>query len=73
VPLPHLEEELSKFDRSKPLAVMCQGGYRSSAGTSILARHGFKHVYNVVGGFTAWNNLTSGSAAGPAIDASASH
>lgn len=73
VPLPHLEEELSKFDRSKPLAVMCQGGYRSSAGTSILARHGFKHVYNVVGGFTAWNNLTSGSAVGPAIDASASH
>jgi len=61
VPLPHLEEELAKFDSTRPIAVMCQGGYRSSAGTSILAKHGFKHVYNVVGGFTAWDKLASGS------------
>jgi hydroxyacylglutathione hydrolase len=66
VPLPHLEEEVAKFDPTRPIAVMCQGGYRSSAGTSILAKHGFKDVYNVVGGFTAWENLTSGSAAGRA-------
>jgi hydroxyacylglutathione hydrolase len=71
VPLPHLEEELGKFDRGKPVAVMCQGGYRSSAGTSILAKHGFKNVYNVVGGFTAWNSLTSGQAAGATTNAAA--
>jgi hydroxyacylglutathione hydrolase len=58
-PLPHLEEELGKFDRARPIAVMCQGGYRSSAGTSILAKHGFKQVFNVVGGYTAWNNLSA--------------
>jgi rhodanese-related sulfurtransferase len=48
--------------------VMCQGGYRSSAGTSILAKHGFKNVYNVVGGFSAWNNSEgiAASAATPA-------
>jgi hydroxyacylglutathione hydrolase len=63
VPLPHLEERLAEFDRAKPIAVMCQGGYRSSAGTSILAKHGFKRIYNVVGGYTAWNSLC---AAGPA-------
>jgi glyoxylase-like metal-dependent hydrolase (beta-lactamase superfamily II)/rhodanese-related sulfurtransferase len=62
VPLPHLEERLAEFDLSKPIAVMCQGGYRSSAGTSILAKHGFQQIFNVVGGYTAWNNL---SAAGP--------
>jgi hydroxyacylglutathione hydrolase len=70
VPLSHLENELATFDPARPIAVMCQGGYRSSAGTSILARHGFKNVYNVVGGFSAWSNAagttpspTSGTAA----------
>jgi len=63
VPLPHLAEELGRFDRAKPIAVMCQGGYRSSAGSSILAKHGFKEVYNVVGGFTAWSSLAPGATA----------
>ena len=68
VPLSHLEGELAKFDPARPIALMCQGGYRSSAGTSILAKHGFKKVYNVVGGFSAWNNSegTAASAAAPA-------
>jgi hydroxyacylglutathione hydrolase len=68
VPLSHLEGELAKFDPARPIAVMCQGGYRSSAGTSILAKHGFKNVYNVVGGFSAWNNSEgiAASAATPA-------
>ena len=56
VPLPHLEEQLGQFARERPTAVMCQGGYRSSAGVSILAKHGFKKLYNVVGGMTAWAN-----------------
>ena len=56
VPLPHLEEQLGQFERERPTAVMCQGGYRSSAGVSILAKHGFKKLYNVVGGMTAWAN-----------------
>jgi len=59
VPLPHLEEELHNFDRARPVAVMCQGGYRSSAGASILAKQGFQQVFNVVGGYTAWSNLSS--------------
>jgi rhodanese-related sulfurtransferase len=57
-----LENELAKFDPARPIAVMCQGGYRSSAGTSILARHGFKKVYNVVGGFSAWSNAAGKAA-----------
>jgi glyoxylase-like metal-dependent hydrolase (beta-lactamase superfamily II)/rhodanese-related sulfurtransferase len=69
VPLQHLEEEMAKFDPTRPIAVMCQGGYRSSAGTSILAKHGFHQVFNVVGGFTAWNNLTSDSGASATANA----
>ncbi len=35
-------------------AVICAGGYRSSAGTSILQRAGFTNLLNVTGGTKAW-------------------
>ncbi|HSO73295.1 MAG TPA: rhodanese-like domain-containing protein, partial [Blastocatellia bacterium] len=54
--LAHLDEEASKLDASRPTAVICQSGYRSSAATGILARRGFKEVFNVVGGTSAWVN-----------------
>jgi hydroxyacylglutathione hydrolase len=66
VPLAHLEEELSSLDRTRPVAVMCQSGYRSSAAVSILAKHGFKEVYNVVGGYAAWSSAAVPSAPGAA-------
>ncbi len=37
-----------------PLAVHCQGGYRSVIACSLLRRAGFKNVINVAGGFDAW-------------------
>ena len=37
----------------------CGSGFRSSAATSILSKHRFTHLYNVVGGMTAWNNATA--------------
>lgn len=54
VPLAELEKHLAEFDRSRPTAVICQSGYRSSLGTGILAKNGFSEVYNVVGGTGAW-------------------
>jgi glyoxylase-like metal-dependent hydrolase (beta-lactamase superfamily II)/rhodanese-related sulfurtransferase len=63
VPLSHLAEHVDEFDRERPTAVMCQGGYRSSAGTSILAKHGFAKLYNVVGGMTAWTNMSNAETA----------
>jgi len=70
VPLAHLEQGLSRLDRTRPIAVMCQSGYRSSAAASILAKHGFKEVYNVVGGFAAWSSVAT-SPAPRAADVSA--
>ncbi len=58
VTLARLSEQVTSLDPQRPTAVMCQGGYRSSAGTSILQREGFREVYNVVGGMSAW--LTAG-------------
>jgi hydroxyacylglutathione hydrolase len=37
-------------------AVICAGGYRSSAATGILQQQGFQDVLNVVGGTSAWIN-----------------
>jgi glyoxylase-like metal-dependent hydrolase (beta-lactamase superfamily II)/rhodanese-related sulfurtransferase len=44
------------LDRTKPTAVICAGGYRSSAATSIMQQAGFENVMNVTGGTSAWIN-----------------
>jgi glyoxylase-like metal-dependent hydrolase (beta-lactamase superfamily II)/3-mercaptopyruvate sulfurtransferase SseA len=53
-PLDRLEGEVQGLDPARPTAVICAGGYRSSAATSILRRHGFRDLVNVVGGTSAW-------------------
>ncbi len=55
--LSNLEKLAEKLDASRPIYVICQGGYRSSAGTSILERKGFRKIYNVSGGTSAWMEL----------------
>jgi hydroxyacylglutathione hydrolase len=54
LPLDRLEREASQLDAARPTAVICAGGYRSSAATSLLRRHGFADLSNVVGGTSAW-------------------
>jgi rhodanese-related sulfurtransferase len=54
VPLARLAERVSALDPERPTAVICAGGYRSSAATSILQRRGFRRLYNIVGGTSAW-------------------
>ncbi|HWC95626.1 MAG TPA: rhodanese-like domain-containing protein [Candidatus Sulfopaludibacter sp.] len=53
-PLPKLTAMLADLDRSRPVAVHCKSGYRSSIATSLLKREGFENVANVIGGFDAW-------------------
>ena len=54
LPLNRLPEEFEKLDPSLPTYVICQGGYRSSLGTSILENAGFTDLHNVTGGTAAW-------------------
>ena len=56
IPLNDLPKELDRLDPEAPTYVICQSGYRSSLGTSILENAGFKQVYNVTGGTQAWIN-----------------
>jgi rhodanese-related sulfurtransferase len=55
-PLVSLQQNLTDLplDAAKPTAVICAGGYRSSAAASILQRHGFSDLHNVTGGTSAW-------------------
>ena len=53
-PLSQLKAHVKEFDAVSPTAVICAGGYRSSAATSILSAHGFSALYNVTGGTTDW-------------------
>lgn len=54
LPLDRLERDAAQLDPSRPTAAICAGGYRSSAATSLLERHGFADLVNVVGGTSAW-------------------
>ena len=44
------------FEKDKPTAVICAGGYRSSAAASLLEQLGFTNLLNVSGGTGAWVN-----------------
>ena len=56
LPLNSLVKELDKLDPDKPTYVICQSGYRSSLGTSVLENAGFKEIYNITGGTKAWTD-----------------
>ncbi len=55
--LAHLAELATGFDKTRPVVVMCQSGYRSAAACSLLRKQGFANVSNVVGGMSAWNTV----------------
>ncbi len=54
IPLDRLSREIDTLNPDLPTYVICQSGYRSSLGASILENAGFREVYNVTGGTTAW-------------------
>lgn len=55
-PLASLQREMQQLplDTAKPTAVICAGGYRSSAATSLLEQQGYRDLLNVSGGTNAW-------------------
>jgi hydroxyacylglutathione hydrolase len=54
IPAPELRTRYRELDESKPVALICSTGHRSSLGASILKKHGFKYIYNVAGGMTGY-------------------
>jgi len=57
-PLASLDKSLGPLplQKNKPTAIICAGGYRSSAAASLLQKQGFSNLLNVSGGTGAWVN-----------------
>jgi hydroxyacylglutathione hydrolase len=57
-PLSAIEKKIGSLTlaKHKQTAVVCAGGYRSSAAASLLQKHGFTNLINVTGGTGAWVN-----------------
>lgn len=53
----HLRKIQPPLDKTARVVVTCSVGHRASLAASILRRHGFEHVDNLLGGMTAWKKL----------------
>ena len=53
-PLASLDKSQLPLEKDKLTAVICAGGYRSSAAASLLQKEGFSNLLNVSGGTGAW-------------------
>lgn len=51
IPLPVLRNRLNEIPKDKKIYVHCQAGMRAHLALRILAQNGFRHVYNVTGGY----------------------
>ena len=52
----NFKEQLSKLDKKRPVLVYCAAGGRSNKTRNMLVEMGFKEIYELEGGFTAWAN-----------------
>ncbi|GAA4271046.1 rhodanese-like domain-containing protein [Aquimarina gracilis] len=50
----NFEEQIEKIDKSKPVAVYCGRGGRSSKCSAYMKKAGFKKIYDLDGGITEW-------------------
>ena len=54
MPLNQLTDLAAKLDPNEPVVTVCNSAYRSSMGTGVLERRGFKKVASMEGGGEAW-------------------
>lgn len=50
------QSAIPQLDKNMPLMLYCAGGNRSSEAAKLLNDAGFKEVYDLQGGITAWKN-----------------
>ncbi|NKB82263.1 MAG: MBL fold metallo-hydrolase [Nitrospirales bacterium] len=54
IPLPQVEKRLCELYQQQTLVIYCTNGYRSSIAASLLQKHGFMNIKDLIGGFDAW-------------------
>jgi len=50
----NFSEQISKFEKTKPIFVYCRSGKRSTSAASKLIELGYNQVYNLEGGILNW-------------------
>jgi len=55
-PTPDIRHRYEEWRKDKPIYTLCNTSNRSMTAASLLQQRGFKEVYNVLGGTTAWKN-----------------
>ena len=55
IPLPDLSERLDEIDAKQEKIVYCAIGGRSRVAAQMLSGKGLENIYNLAGGFKAWN------------------
>jgi thioredoxin len=53
---PDFLKKIKVMDASKNILVYCKGGGRSAQAADLLVKNGFKNVYNLEGGISAWQS-----------------
>lgn len=54
IPLPGLEARMGELDQSMNIIIYSKSGIQSRTASELLVEHGFKNVYNLLGGIDAW-------------------
>ncbi len=62
-----LKKDIQTLDKTKPVFVYCMSGGRSSQATEMLAKQGFKEVYNLDGGYMKWSLADKPVAGAPLV------
>ena len=62
IPLGELAARATEIPRTRPVATICEAGYRSALAASVLARAGIDDVATVTGGMAAWRQLAAETA-----------
>ncbi len=54
IPMAQVKGKLDTLDKSKKILTYCKSGTRSKATAELLSKNQFDRVYNLKGGFDAW-------------------
>jgi phage shock protein E len=54
---PNFDKQLDRLDKNKPVFIYCAVGGRSRGASTILAKKGFKQIYDLEGGINTWQSL----------------
>lgn len=52
---PDFESEIEKLDKDKTYLIYCRSGNRSGKTCALMAKKGYKNLYNLAGGYIAWS------------------